>query len=293
MKRNIFFLLSFFLPGVIYGQNYKIRGVIVDSTNKTMVDYANIGIEGKNLGTVSNDSGYFELEIPDKFLKDSLTFSRIGYATQQIFIGELIKQNNLEINFTPKTTEIQEAKIVSRKLKHRTRGNKVRKSVIKAWYAFYADPDRLGHEVGTVIHIPNKKVFLKNFNFQISSMYADSVRLRLNIYDFKDELIGDNLLNRNFYFVVRNNDIGDYHIDLSELKIFVSNDIFVSIENVAGYTSSMPAPKNNNTKQIPFCSMLFRGTMTGSKSFSRNVSLGKWEEFPATLAPCFWVTILK
>lgn len=293
MKHLISPFLIFFSLSLFAQEAYTIKGTLIDSSNNDPVDYANIGIQGKNLGTVSNDSGYFELEIADKFLEDSLTFSRIGYAAQKILIAELVKQGNLKVNLTPKTTEIQEAEIVSRELKLRIRGNRVRKSVIKFWGAFYADPDRLGREIGTAIHIPKTEVFLKNFNFQISSMFADSVKLRLNIYDFSKGKIGNNLLNENIYFVVGKNDVGDYCFDLSELKMSVSNDIFVSIENVAGYTSKMVSNKNSNIKQTPFCTMMFRGTKVGSKSFTRNVSLGKWEEFPATLAPCFWVTILK
>lgn len=275
---------------MLYAQNHKIHGVLIDSMNQATIDYANIGIQGKNLGTVSNDSGYFELCISDAFLEDSLTFSRIGYATQTISIGELVKQDDVEIILAPKSTEIQEAKIVSRKLREKTKGNKVWPSVIQVFYPLCADPDRLGYEMGCVIRIPEKEVFLKDFNFLITSMVLDSVRLRLNIYDFSKGIIGDNILNENIYFVVYKKDIGNFRFDLSNLKISLANDVFISMENVAGFSSDN---QKSDAKKKPFCPMMIRGTKVGSKTFRRKVSLGTWEESPGPFAPCFWVTILR
>ena len=230
------------------------------------------------------------MEIPDELLNDSLTFSRIGYATQKMRVEELIRLKKLEIYLVPKSTEIHEAVVFSSKLKEKTKGNKVWPTVIQIYYALYANPDRLGQETGCVIRIPEKEIFLKDFNFFITSMRADSVRLRLNIYDFSKGSIGGNLLNNNIYFVVDKKDIGNFKFDLSDLKISLTNDVFVSMENVAGYSSEH---QKLNDKKEPFCSMMIRGTKVGSKTFRRKVSFGTWEESPGPFAPCFWVTILK
>lgn len=62
----------------MYSQQ-SINGVLINSETKVEVPYANIGIVNRNKGTVSNNEGKFELEIPIKFKLESIKLSSIGY----------------------------------------------------------------------------------------------------------------------------------------------------------------------------------------------------------------------
>lgn len=287
MKKQILLFIAF-VPLFLYAQNHKIQGLIVDSINQTPVDYANIGIEGKNLGTVSNDSGEFELEMPDKYLNDSLTFSRIGYATKKIRVGELVLQEKPEMHLVPVSTEISEAKIVSAKLKRHTKGNKFRPRIMQFFYNFSSGSANLGYEVGSVINLPEKPAILKNFNFHIYNIGDDSVKLRLNIYDFNNGNIEDNLLEKNIWFVISKRDRGNYSVDLSDYQINVYGNILVTLENIATYTSDLQSPGKSNRWTIQFSASL-----SGSKGYRKKRSLASWEELPSKISPEFWVTILK
>ena len=71
-----------------FGQ-IKISGTIKKS-DSSILSYVNIGIKLKNVGTVSNESGQFGLEIPKQFLKDTLTFSYVGFEELSVPIQSII-----------------------------------------------------------------------------------------------------------------------------------------------------------------------------------------------------------
>ena len=86
-----------------FGQTF--RGTTVEKGNNNPVEYVNIGIPFKNIGTVSNIKGEYLLTVPSGFDNDSVMFSCIGYEPVVIKITDLIQQENrtvyLEKNHMP------------------------------------------------------------------------------------------------------------------------------------------------------------------------------------------------
>lgn len=54
----VFILISI----IVSSQDYKIKGLIVDSETEKTIEYVNIGISNKGVGTVSNENGLFSLK---------------------------------------------------------------------------------------------------------------------------------------------------------------------------------------------------------------------------------------
>jgi hypothetical protein len=271
--------------------SYKIQGIILDSANHlSPIDFASIGIIGKNVGTVSNDSGIFHLSIPNENLHDSLTFSRIGFYSKNMNIGWLLKQNNVKIILVPKPIQIDDVQININKLKSKTLGNITRSHSIVG--SITSDTSSLGQEFGTVFHLPNSQVFIKDFNFHIYYNRPDSAKLRLNIYKYNNKGIGKNLLKENIYFEITTKNSGDYKLDLSKYKIHASNDIFITVENVAVYTSHGPNP-NIKYDKYSYNKILISCALLGSKGFIRKVSMGKWEKIHYGGSPGFWITYFE
>lgn len=270
----------------LYAQNSNtIIGSTVDSTN-TSIEFVSIGIIGKGIGTVSNDSGSFILNIPSENFNDTLTFSRIGYYTKRLKINDLLIQKNANIILRQKVTQLEKIQIVSKGVKSKTQGNVTRaKGVVIAINS--ASP---GHEVGTMIRLPKNKVYIKDFNFYIVYNGPDSAKFRFNIYSFSNEPVS-NILNENIYFTLTNKDVGDYKIDLSKYHLYLNNDIFVSVETIAVYAQEPDSNKMND--QDYFDRINISGTITGSKSLYRAVSLGKWQKIKMSFSPGFWITYLE
>ncbi len=276
-------LLGFFMNAGAQ-ENIQLMGTVLDSKTERPVEYVNVGIFEKNIGTVSNDSGIFILNIPTDKIKDAITFSRIGYYNREIKISEILKNNPVKVYLKPRTIQLDEVKILSKKLKVKTKGNKStsRKIVLGI------GSSSLGKETGTLIKLPDKEVLIKDLNFHIVTNRPDSAKFRFNIYSYEHG-IKNNLLKKNIYFTVHKNDMGDYKVDLSKYNIVVHGDVFVSVEVVALYSKG-PDPNIKNDKYF-YDRINISGTLTGSKSFYRKVSLGKWEKTGYSFSPGFWLTV--
>ena len=65
------------------------RGRVLDSADRSAVPYVSIGIEGKNVGTMSDAEGNFVLPVADAAGNaDTLLFSCVGYAPENSRIGD-------------------------------------------------------------------------------------------------------------------------------------------------------------------------------------------------------------
>ena len=55
----------FFNPGILKAQDiYTIQGKIVDSSSNEGIEYVCVGIIGKDVGTIANEMGFYNLKIP-------------------------------------------------------------------------------------------------------------------------------------------------------------------------------------------------------------------------------------
>ncbi|UCH14670.1 MAG: carboxypeptidase-like regulatory domain-containing protein [Bacteroidales bacterium] len=91
----------------------KIRGKIIDDNSREPVEYANISIVGKSIGTVSNSDGEFILKITPAFIYDTLGISYIGYKIYKQPLANLLAGNNI-IYLVPDYIPIQE--VIIRKI---------------------------------------------------------------------------------------------------------------------------------------------------------------------------------
>lgn len=67
----------------------EIKGSIIDIDSKAGLPYASIYVLHKNKGAISNEKGYFSINITNLDKTDTLRFQYIGYKTKNITIGEL------------------------------------------------------------------------------------------------------------------------------------------------------------------------------------------------------------
>jgi hypothetical protein len=77
-------LLLFFCVQIqaVAQQDYlTLTGKVTDSQTRLPLAYANVGIVGKSLGTVTNAEGNFIFKIPASCLPDSLKISKVGYQS--------------------------------------------------------------------------------------------------------------------------------------------------------------------------------------------------------------------
>jgi len=266
MKYIIAILILCFCSFKTYSQIYS--GQLTDLENGLPIQYANIGILGKNVGTVSNSMGRFQMELSDDFDKDTLCISCIGYESKKYLIAEL--KNILEdidqvkIELKPKIYQLEEIIVKPVDLETHTLGN-------------FCEPDspygnsfpskNLGTEIGVMIKLPEdvNKAYLKELRFYVGEFTYDYFTVRLNVYNIKDGLPDKNILNEQIFINI--NSTGEYIIDLQRKNITTTGDFFVFLEY-------FKIPDQHEGKLI-FCAVHNPDTHK-SNGYYRLTSHGKW-----------------
>lgn len=94
-------------------QVFEIRGTVIDNDSRKPVEYANICIIGKPIGTVSNADGDFILRIPASNIGDTVGISFIGYQTSRVPVIDYLPGMRI-ISLIPDYIPIQE--VIIRKI---------------------------------------------------------------------------------------------------------------------------------------------------------------------------------
>ncbi len=217
-------IISLILLGLVYQVNAQIllKGQVIDSITKEIVIYVNIGIIELSRGTVSNSYGQFNLKANSE--NDLITFSSIGYESINIRAKDL---KNLEVvKLKRKDYEIEIVEIQSKRykddevmlgVKNKERGHSI---------GFGSA--QFGTEIASAIKI-DKPTYIKSANFVLNHAQGDSVLFRVNIYEFNEGKIGENLLTANV-FIKEKQRKGIISIDLSKYNLILESDVLLSLE---------------------------------------------------------------
>lgn len=261
MKFNLLLLLSFYLlPHAAFSQR-SLVGQVIDDLTEEPLPYVNIGLFEKNVGTVSDDAGYFELEVPlEQYADALLRFSMIGFEPQDFKLEDFVKQQILTVRLKEKTTALEEVVVSKKRAKYQTKvlGNK---TTSKLLYAAFTT-NKLGNEMGFIVRGRKNPMILKKFNLSLVENDYGPIRFRLNFYDVRDGLPNQTLLKEN---IIVETDIasGIVSKDLSPYQIVIDQDFFVAIEWI---------------EDLGPGKLFFSGGFFGAPLIAREVSQGKWSK---------------
>ncbi len=92
-----------------------VSGQVVDSVNATPLSYAAITLKGKRITTLTNDNGYFEIDIPADTCTIVATY--VGFRNKEIKLNPKLVNEKLIINLINENKEIDEVRIFTEKEK--------------------------------------------------------------------------------------------------------------------------------------------------------------------------------
>ena len=255
-----------------------VTGKIIDADSKNPLQYVNIGVVGRNIGTVCDKNGSFALEIPEYFDKDTLRISIIGFHPNSYKVEDFKRVfqesiGGLIIELTKKTLVLPEVFVTSREFTEKESGSKGKLGRID----FYSAKDTtLGGEVGTVIKVKRANAFVQNIHVVIkANTYDDSILFRLNLYSMNGEIPGENILREPIYVSTKIKK-GILIVNLEKYNIYVENDFLASLEWI----------ELMGEKKIGF-GWGFKG-----KSFMRVTSEGEWDKVPLGMGIGIFATLI-
>jgi hypothetical protein len=222
-KTGIFLFILFF-PKVTFCQLFEGK-VLLKDTN-TGIPFVNVGIVGKNIGTVTDLSGNFSINLDKINDNDSIRFSMIGYDSKSFLINTFKEDSIKTVYLSLKSYFLTEVKVFYHKTRKILLGTPVNTETLKSGFG----ENNLGSELGVMINSPGE-VKLIDLNLNVATCTYDSVTYRLNIYQTNDEVIYKNILTEPIYVSFTKDKIN--HIvtfDLQKYSIVVKGDFLVTLE---------------------------------------------------------------
>jgi hypothetical protein len=154
-----------------------IAGSVIDAKTRQPVPYANIGLPRRNLGTLSDIDGTFELVIPREFIDDSIFFSSIGFERQRILASSATES---VVTMTPTHVMLNEVIIRSGKMNRRARlGWMGGKDGVLPF-----DTLQGGGEVALLIEAPRVPIYVDKLQVRLMYNSKDTLKFRLHFYAF-------------------------------------------------------------------------------------------------------------
>ncbi|MBC7411991.1 MAG: carboxypeptidase-like regulatory domain-containing protein [Bacteroidia bacterium] len=244
-----------------------LKCTLLDSTTNEPLEYINVGIPNKGVGTVSNEQGLFTLSIPDSLSTEFIKISAIGYATKTIRISQL--KTITKLYLATQSIRLKDVVIKPHTIKQTVLGNKTTSQSM----TLTSRGENLGWEIATFLNIKHKQTYLKTLKVSIVNNPYTNAKYRINIYakDNKGN-IGENILKQPITGIFPAKS-GVIEIDLTKYNMYVDEDVFVAIEQISMYESGK--------KQISFSAKLM------DKIYFRVLSQGSWNPIPIGMG--MWV----
>lgn len=89
------------------GEYITIDGVIRDQKNRRKIEYANISIQGTNIGTVSNNDGEFSIKVLKSLMAKDIVISHLGYMNSLVPVNGR-DLTGLTVWMTPNSNVLEE-----------------------------------------------------------------------------------------------------------------------------------------------------------------------------------------
>lgn len=223
------FLFHIFLIfGVLKAQTI-ISGKLTNEKNEA-IPYASVGSIKQNTGVLSDENGFFNLELASYNETDSIKLFAIGYKERNISILEIKTSGLNELRLREEGKTLDEVNVTAKKLYRKKLGIvKYDKTNCSGFVGIGSNWK--GVEIG--IRIPNaNKQLLKIVDFHfyvIKNTMPDSLIFRLNVYSSSEYYPTKNILKKPIIFKTAVKQ-GEVSLDLSAYDIKAYDDFFVSLE---------------------------------------------------------------
>lgn len=230
---------------------------VLDAEDNSPLAYVNVGIPGKNVGTVTREDGSFKLNVDSQLANESLIISMAGYAQRVITFR---KVPNI-IVLHRRSGGLPEAVVTQGLRRKRILGNTTTSKLLSVGF-----PTRFpGSEMGVKIPLGRNPRRVENFHCHVTGIGVDSAVFRLNIFRMDSGKVV-NIMQRSVLLSIRAAP-ADYAVNLSGLNLTLSGEILVSLELLRTYSATSPPG-----------AVFFSAGLFNSGTWRRQTSQAKWKK---------------
>lgn len=237
----------------------------ISSTTHQAVPFANIGLPRRNLGTVSDEQGHYQLAYNSAYATDTVRISSVGFQPLLVPFSVLLAAPNLSL--APQEVALKEVSVAATSLYRHT--NTVGLATPTPRTDFHMMANALGTEVGAVVHLPKKPALVQSLHVAVVKNEAGPLTFRLNLYrlDAQGKPTAEKLLQRDVLITAKP-EAGVLTADLTTDHLVLDEDFLLGLEWVKG-----PDTRSVDlTKQIRFGGAL----RYGGQLYFRIASQAAW-----------------
>lgn len=223
---NMRFLFIALLPFILqksFGQ--AISGRVVDESTGEALDYVNIRVVNRNIGTVSSRNGEFLLHISNVSKSDTVRFTYIGYKTVSQSVDSFYPTTQQIIRLKPEPHVLDEVVVIARSATQ-ILGNPQVDRRYTGWGDFQSLRGRIR---GLLIEGAECPVKVKSVSFRINHNEWDSVAFRINMFEVEGNMPRKSLLKENL-FVTTDKKHTWIKVDLNDMNIAICRRAVVTVE---------------------------------------------------------------
>ena len=227
-RKTPLFLFAFLLSFNALNAQHILQGRIIDAFTKESLPFVNIGVLKKELGTVSNEDGFFFLEVPDVYAAETLRFSMIGFDERDFQVADLeaILLSNNTLVLAEQTTFLEEVVLTAeKKWDTRVSGNATTSKLLITGFT----SNQLGNEIALFVKVKKTPAYIEGIQFSVVENIYPEVRFRVNVYSSEYRFPDENILKENILVTLKQSE-GIISVDLKEYDILVDDDVFISLE---------------------------------------------------------------
>lgn len=255
-----------------------VRGTVIDSVSNTPLCYANIYVKGKNIGTLTDESGHFSIDRPILDTADSLLIKYLGFEPKIFVLHDSAMFNSENIvRMRPLPISLNEVTVSPPlKTKKVVVGKKHKSGLMLSNYSDGSDkyPSPMkGESFGFEVKKDNKRTWLKSVGFYImpSDNMMSHMKFRINIYDMS-EVTGSpssdfvDVLNEPIFFDYSKDDVFDdkYTYNLPN-PILLPQKAMVEIEFLENMNGEI---------------LLYKGNFLGKNTWTKTIASNTWDKNP-------------
>ncbi len=256
-------LLSF--SNIAISQN-SYSGTVYEENTGTIIPYAIVKVQNKNIGIVSNEYGKFNLSDRRIENTDTLTITCLGYKPRSFSVKDW--KNDLAIYMITDPVHLNEATITAKRSKEIKIGitNGGTKTLFIPLFTKkeYRSNNLIGREIGTIFNI-EKSCSIKGIHIFVASNKYDSIKMRAIFYSVENGLPKEIVVNRDIIFSVSEKK-GWINIDISQHNIRFSEGQQIAL-------TLMTLDETNKDQFFIFAKMVSKNGI-----LRRDKALGDWEK---------------
>lgn len=265
--KQFFIVVAVVVAAAHFSYAQKIDAKVIDVQSREPIAYASVGVVERTLGTLTDTTGRFSLDVPVKLDDDSLRISCVGYGELTMSVADARKCKE----FALEAVEYPLPEVVVMPIKT-TAKHYGRKSAKGSMFLVVEGDSGAGKEMGMQFKT-KKRAWIKNVSFAIveNDRMLTRMPFRLNLYEKQGNEYTNNLVSSLQFLYTKEVIVegrftfnlptpiviekGEYIIAVEFLENFPNHNFHMRTGIMTGHTFYRYAPQSS-WKKIPLGSTL-------------------------------------